>query len=276
MTLVERNVELFQHLALAGDESLAHPALVIGRMEYPELDLSKYIDWFERRGESLSSEFGAAEGVLDRIQILNRFVYEEEKFAPNTRDYYDPKNSYLNDVIERKLGIPITLAVIYMELARYLGLELKGIGFPGHFLIGNFQDMTFYIDAFHFGEILLRADCEERFLQATGGRAQFSDVFLKPASKVEVLARMLANLKNIFVEQRRFDRAVETLNWTIAIQPQVSLHFRDRGILLARIECPDAALKDLEYYLEHSMGATERQQVEDLVVALRNNRKTIH
>ncbi len=269
-------MELFQHLALSGDESLAHSALVIARQEYPSLDLSKYLDWFGMRGERLSAGLAATEGVVERIQILNRFLYEEEKFAPNTRDYHDPKNSYLNDVIERKLGIPVTLAVIYMELARYLKLELRGVGFPGHFLIRNSEGMTFYIDAFHFGEILLRADCEGRFLQATGGRIPFRDVFLQPASKVEILARMLANLKNIFVEQRRFDRAVETLNWTIAIQPEVPLHFRDRGILLARMECADAALKDLEHYLEHSTGATERQQIEDLVVVLRNNRNTIH
>jgi regulator of sirC expression with transglutaminase-like and TPR domain len=273
---VDKNLELFQRLALSGDERLAHPALVIARMEYPALDLSKYLDWFEAEGQRLASGTDASEGVIEKVQRLNRLLYEEHKFNPDTRDYYDPKNSYLNDVIERKLGIPITLSVVYMELARYLGLNLRGIRFPQHFLVRNSETLVFYIDAFHFGEILLRSDCESRFAQATGGQIPFSDEYLQPSSKVEILSRMLSNLKNIFIEQQRFERAVDTLNWTIAIESEVPIHFRDRGILLARLQCPDAALKDLEQYLKYSPKGSERHQIEDLVLALRGNKTTIH
>lgn len=273
---MDKNVALFQHLALTGDDRLAHSALAIARLEYPDLDLSVYLDWFKRQGEQLSSGCQTTESVIDRVQNLNRFFYEDKRFAPNTQDYYDPKNSYLNDVIQRRLGIPISLAVVYMELARYLNLELQGVGFPGHFLVRNSQTLVFYIDPFHFGDILIRSDCESRFADATGGHLPFSDTYLEPASKIEVLARMLANLKNIFIQQQRFDRAVETLNWTIAIQPEMPLHFRDRGILLARMECPEAALKDLEHYLGHSATPQERQQVQELVSCLRVKKTTIH
>ncbi|MBI4457029.1 MAG: transglutaminase family protein [Acidobacteria bacterium] len=273
---MDRNLELFQHLALSPGETLAHPTLVIARFEYPTLDLARYLDWFEKQGEHLSIAYRATDSVIDRIEILNQFFYQEERFRPNHRDYYDPKNSYLNDVIERKLGIPISLAIVYIELARYLHLTLQGVGFPGHFLIRNAQTVVFYIDAFQFGQILLRSDCESRFAEDTGGRLPFSDDYLKPASKVEVLARILINLKNIFVKQNCFDRAVEMLNWAIAIQPEMKLYFRDRGLLLARMECPEAAAKDLEHYLDHTALREEQEQIEDLLVALRRSRTTIH
>ncbi|MBI3941010.1 MAG: tetratricopeptide repeat protein [Acidobacteria bacterium] len=273
---MDRNLALFQHLALSPGDNLAHAALAAARLEYPDLDLSRYLEWFDRQGAVLAALTQANRSVVDRIYGLNDFFYKQEGFTPNTQDYYDPRNSYLNDVIERRTGIPISLAITYMELARHLSLKLQGVGFPGHFLIRNAQTTVFYIDAFQFGQILLREDCESRFTETTGGHLAFSDEYLKPASEVEILVRMLGNLKNIFVRQNRPDRAVETLNWIIAIQPETPLHFRDRGLLLARVAYPEAAVKDLQHYLDCSPFAQERPQIESLLTTLRSSRTTVH
>ncbi|MBI2821865.1 MAG: tetratricopeptide repeat protein [Acidobacteria bacterium] len=273
---MDRNLELFQRLALSTGTSLAHAALFISRLEYPDLDLSRYLDWFERQGSELARMSHPGGSVVDRIQVLNLFIYAEHGFRPNTENYYDPKNSYLNDVIERRLGIPISLAVVYIELARYLNLELEGVAFPWHFLIRNMQTRVFYIDAFDYGQILSREDCENRFVEATQGHLTFNDDYLRPASKIEVLVRMLGNLKNVFVKQDRLDRAVEALNWAIAVQPDTILQFRDRGLLLARMEYPEAAMADLQHYLDHQQHPEEREKIAELLQALRGRRTTIH
>ena len=273
---VDRNLQLFQQLALSPGVSLAHAALCLARLEYPRLDLSHCLEWLKRKGAALSATYRSEESVVDRIQRLNLFLYQQEGFRPNIENYYDPRNSYLNDVIERKLGIPISLAILYMDLACCLHLKLNGVGFPGHFLIRNTETAVFYIDPFHSGQILLREDCESRFREATGGHLPFSDEHLRSASKVQILIRMLGNLWNIFAKQNRLDRAIEVLNWAIAIQPEAPVHFRDRGLLLARMECPEVALKDLQYYLESLPLTTERAQIERLIQTLRGGRTTIH
>ena len=269
-----RNLELFQHLALSPGGGLAHPALCIARFEYPELDLSRYLEWFEKEGRQLAVACSPSDAVADRLRAVNQFVYERNGFRPNLEDYDDPRNSFLNDVIERRLGIPISLAVVYIELASYAGLELKGVGFPGHFLVRVQPGM--FVDPFHFGEILERGDCERLFQAATGGQVPFRDNYLKPASKTEVLARMLANLRNIFIKQEKLERAVEILNWAVAIQPDTPIHYRDRGILLARLECPHAAVKDLEHYLSCSVSRSERAEIQKLLVSLRGSKTVVH
>src|SRR5437899_3280203 len=181
------------------DVDLAEASLLIAGEEYPDLDPVRYLARLDELGSALRHEAGGARGE-DAVAALNRLLFQVEGFRGNTEDYYDPRNSFLNDVLDRRTGIPITLSLIYMEVGKRLGLSLEGVGMPGHFLVKCLPEgLEIFIDPFHQGEILLEEGCKKRLMEIYGNDFQFKRSFLDSVGKRQILSRMLTNLKGIYL-----------------------------------------------------------------------------
>ncbi len=239
---------------------LAKAALVIARIEYPTLDAAPSIDTLDRLGERAAARLGgaAAVSVRSRIATLNGFLFEEEHFAGNRAHYMDFRNSLLNVVLGRRLGIPITLALVYMEVARRAGMDVEGIAFPGHFLmrvpLGAREDelQALVLDPFHAGTEMDDAACQRLLgthLGQLGEELPFDRTLLKPCSSRQMLARMLNNLKRIYVEVRSFPQAKAATDLLLVLDPMLHAERRDRGLLAYHLDDYAGALRDLEDYL---------------------------
>jgi regulator of sirC expression with transglutaminase-like and TPR domain len=204
--MLPADLTLFSHVASRPEEELdlAQAALLIAEPEYPSLDVARYLEAIDRLGVAarrfLDSPHHAEEPPLRRI---TRFLHGQQGFHGNAQDYYDPKNSFLNEVLDRKTGIPITLAVVVVEVAHRAGVEAWGVGFPGHFLVrGRVADRPIFIDPFN-GNLLDSASLRELHQRATGQNREPDPRLLEPVSKRAILTRMLMNLRTIY--QQRSD-----------------------------------------------------------------------
>jgi len=199
----------------AGPESdvdLVEAALLIAAHEYPELDVLAYQARMDRIAATLKGRLRRDIGPAESIVALNRYLFEELGFRGNASDYYDPRNSFLNEVLDRKLGIPITLAVIYIEVGRHIGLALHGVSFPGHFLVKcPARDGVIVLDPCARGASLSLEDLQQRLRALRGGAAPPADIaqrMLAAAGKKDILSRMLRNLKGVYLQRRDFSRAL--------------------------------------------------------------------
>jgi regulator of sirC expression with transglutaminase-like and TPR domain len=236
-------------------EALAPAALAIAGVEYPALDAAPYILRLERMGEAAAGRLhwndGAPASVL--IATLNAYLYEELGFSGNRDHYDDPRNSFLNEVLDRRLGIPISLAIVYLEIGRRAGLRLEGVNFPGHFLVrapagpGDMEDVI--VDPFHAGARLSEVDCRHLLRQHVGEEAAFDHALLASATRQQIVVRMLVNLKRLYVRMRSFPQARAIADLLLAVDPSALTDLRDRGLLAYHMEDFAAALKDLEAYL---------------------------
>jgi len=237
-----------------GDE-LAPAALAIARIEYPSLDSRGYLDALERMGEEAAGRVARA-GVRgqDAIRVLNEYLYDEQRFTGNRDRYDDPRNSFLNVV----LGIPITLAVVYLEVARRAGVQVTGVNFPGHFLLRaadeharmHYSGDFVIVDPFHGGALLSELDCREMLRQHVGDEAAFDTGLLQPATRREIVVRMLVNLKRLYVRMRSFPQARFVADLLLTVDPTAVSELRDRGLLAYHLQDFGAALRDLENYLQ--------------------------
>ena len=232
-------------------EALAPAALAIARVEYPALDPAPYLQRLERMGE-------AAEGRLQRqdsrdtaaqIATLNAYLFEELGFSGNREHYDDPRNSFLNEVLDRRLGIPISLAVVYLEIGRRAGLRLEGVNFPGHFLVRVHAEEDAIVDPFHAGAQLSEVDCRQLLRQHLGEEAAFDRGLLATATRQHIVVRMLVNLKRLYVRMRSFPQARAVADLLLAVDPSALAELRDRGLLAYHMEDFASALRDLEAYL---------------------------
>ncbi len=245
---------------------LGKAALLIAKEEYPDLDVPCYVDRLDALADRFQRRASSDCGVL----ALNTYLFGEAGFAGNTESYYDPRNSFLNEVLDRRLGIPITLATLYMEIARRVGVRVEGIGLPGHFLLRYAgPEGTFYIDAFNRGEFLSEDDCRLRFREVNDRDLRFRPEFLQAVTKRQMLTRMLCNLKGIYIQAGDWCRAVSATERILLLNPEASGEMRDRGLLYFRLECFRTALGDLESYLEREPTASDAPQVQAHVQALR-------
>ena len=253
-------------IALPDDRiDLAEAALRIAALEYPKLDLSRWlreIDAIAARVDALATSTRAR----DRAEAVDVVLFEELGFRGNVDAYYDPKNSFLNDVIERRTGIPITLSVLYIEVSRRAGLDVRGIGFPGHFLVGWQQEdgSVEIVDPFNSGARLRREDCAT-MLAATGADRERLDAHLEFVTNRHILSRMLTNLKLIYLQGGNFDRALEAIERLLQLDPTTSNEKRDRG--LVRLQLGDAvgALRDLVRYAEEPLDPNEADVVRNAI-----------
>jgi regulator of sirC expression with transglutaminase-like and TPR domain len=249
---------------------LAEACLMIAQDAYPSLQVEHYLGEIERLALRLRARTPQAAAAEERIVALNELLFDDLGYRGNAREYYDPRNSYLNEVIDRRTGIPITLSVLYMELGRRVGLPLEGVSFPGHFLVRvQVRGGTLVLDPFSGGvpqsEAELRSRLKRVIPQDVAPEVPVEelplDQFLEPASKRQILTRVLRNLKGIYRETDRPERLLEVLNRMLVLAPQATAELRDRGYVYQRLECWQPALKDLTEYLEREPDAADLDEV---------------
>ena len=248
---------------------LAEASLLIAGEEYPGLDPAPYLGRLDELGAHLRRRAGDA-GADALVPELNRLLFEEEGFRGNTVDYYDPRNSFLNDVLDRRTGIPISLSTVYMEVARRAGLALDGVGLPGHFVVRVSAAATpVLVDPFHGGALLSLEDCQRRLDRIYSGRLRLGPAMLAPCSRKAILGRMLRNLKGIYVKAGDYVRALRAVEMLRSLDPESADELRDRGVLYAALDCFAAAAADLEAYLALRPQCAEAPQLAAKAAELR-------
>jgi regulator of sirC expression with transglutaminase-like and TPR domain len=244
--------DLERALNSAGSDLLP-AALAVARVEYPSLDTAPYLAAVDQMGINAAARLrGVTGGPAAAVAALNEYLYEEEGFSGNRDSYDDPRNSLLNEVIDRRIGIPISLAVVYMEVAARAGLRVIGVNFPGHFLLragGEMPGEDLIIDPFHGGALLSEFDCRQMLRNHVGDDAAFDASLLAPATRHDIIVRMLVNLKRLYVKMRSFPQARFVSTLLLSVDPSGFGELRDRGLLAYHLEDFSSALKDLEEYL---------------------------
>jgi len=267
-------------IALPDDAiDLGQAALLIARQEYPDLEVGAYLARLDDMAGAIRSRLRGGEGFTSLIAHLNRFLFEEMGFRGNQTEYNDPRNSFLNDVLDRRVGIPISLSTVYLEVAKRIDCPLAGVAFPGHFLVryvGQGAPVEVLIDPFNRGVILTEEECRRRLEQMYGGRIPYRPEFLKRARNREILERMLNNLKAIYESQRDYHRALRIQELILCIHPGNPVLMRDRGLLHHRMALLEQAARDLEAYVEavpeaHDIGVVRERLAELQRLAPRMN-----
>jgi regulator of sirC expression with transglutaminase-like and TPR domain len=256
---------------------LARACLMIAQDAYPDLVVDRYLGDIERMAMRVRGQLRDGGNAEERVVALNEFLFDDLGYVGNTEDYYDPRNSYLNEVIERRTGIPITLAILYMEVGRRVGLPLAGVSFPGHFLVRlKLRRGVVVLDPFSGGVPVSEEELRERLKRVIPQSASDDlpvsalplEQFLEPATNRQILARLLRNLKGIYRDTGKPERMLEVLNRMLLVAPEASAELRDRGFVYHRLECYRAALQDLRDYVEREPDAPDGDEVRARVVEL--------
>jgi regulator of sirC expression with transglutaminase-like and TPR domain len=252
-------------------------ALAIAEEEYPRLDTEEYLVRLDRLAERVRRKAPASGRTVMALHALRKVLFEEEGLQGNEAEYGDPRNSFLNDVLDRRLGIPISLSVVYMEVARRIGLTLAGVGFPGHFLAKHVSatGTEFFVDAFNGGELLSADECVARYRARTGGR-DLDRRYLDAVAPRQILARMLHNLKRSYLERKDDVRAYWVLDRLLLLAPGQLETLRDRGLVSARLGVAAAAERDLESYLSGAPAATDAADVRRVLADVRRRRPLVN
>jgi|CXWL01.1.fsa_nt_gi regulator of sirC expression with transglutaminase-like and TPR domain len=280
MTLTRR--ELGDGLLVASNApggSVAPAALVIARLEYPHLDAERYVAMLDGLGdgarrwvETRTADLGDS-STLACIKAFNEYLFTEQGFHGNQERYDDPRNSCLNEVLDRRTGIPLTLSLVYMEVGRRAGLRIDGVNFPGHFLVrcpevGRRGRAGLIVDPFRGGALLSEDDCRILLEKHVGEDVAFSRSLLSPATRPQIVVRMLLNLKRLYVHMRSFPQAREVTEMLLVMTPSALSELRDRGLLAYHLNDVTGALRDLQTYLKLSsmseMDKHEREEYEQI------------
>jgi regulator of sirC expression with transglutaminase-like and TPR domain len=254
---------------------VAAAALVIARIEYPRLDPGRYLARLDLMGAAARDAVerhttAASDGApLSCIQAINHYLFDELRFVGNRDKYDDPRNSCLNEVLDRRTGIPITMSLVYMEVARRAGLPIDGVNFPGHFLVrcssaSPAKGIGHIIDPFHGGALLSESKCRVLLQQHVGPEVAFSASLLAPATRLQIIVRMLLNLKRLYVHMRSFPQARAVTELLVAMTPSALNELRDRGLLAYHLNDVTGALRDLQMYLKLApMAEMDREEREE-------------
>jgi regulator of sirC expression with transglutaminase-like and TPR domain len=252
---------------------LDRAALIIARTEYPDLDVEHYLQRLDQLAGRVKARLPRVADPGDTIAALNAVLFEEEGFRGNRENYYDPRNSFLNDVLERKRGIPITLALVYMEVARRTGFPLFGVGMPGHFLLKHY-DVEGYeklIDAFNNGAVVSQRECQNRLDEIYSGQLPLQPEFLLSVTRRQMLTRILNNLKNVYMGARNFRKTLEVVDLICAIYPRSPEDVKQRALLRYNVGQVRGALDDLEEYLKMSPDASDAEEIRHTVLSIRRS-----
>jgi regulator of sirC expression with transglutaminase-like and TPR domain len=267
-------IETFSFFAspsIADEEiDLLRAALVIARTEYRDLEIEAYaarVDELAHRTAALVPDLHPQRTV----PALNHVLFDEARLRGNRDDYYDPRNSFLNDVLDRGLGIPITLSVIYMEVARRIGFPLAGIGMPGHFLLKHCSDdgQEMLIDCFNRGDILSRQECQRRLDEIYSGEMALRSEFLHPISPRQILTRMLNNLKTVYLSTRNFRKALPIADLLLLLYPRSPEDLKQRALLRYSMNLSRLAVEDLDDYLQLSPAGSDAADVRQMSLSIR-------
>jgi len=262
--------QAFIATARLSDEAidLARASLAIATLEYLDLDPQRELGLLDSLASVVAKRLGQNRDPLAAANGLSEYLFDEVGFRGNREDYYDARNSYLNDVLRRRLGIPITLSLVYIEVAKRVGAPFVGIGMPGHFLVRHREVADLFIDPFHGGILLSKDECAARLRQVAGDTLTWSDAHLSPVSNREFLARMVRNLKASYARVKDLERALRMIEWLIAFDPAIAAELRDRGLVQYHLGRRDDALRDLRAYLDKDPDAADAADVRRLVTLL--------
>jgi regulator of sirC expression with transglutaminase-like and TPR domain len=254
-----------------GKINLALAALLVAREEYPQLPVDRYLVRLDLLAEETRDRLNGETAPLLVLQELLNTLYQRHDFRGNREAYYDPRNSFLNDVLDRGLGIPLTLAIVMLEVGWRLGLPLEGVNFPGHFLVrfrGDAVDLL--LDPYDGGALRFQDQAQELLDRIYGGMIRVHDSFLKTAQRQEMLVRLLTNLKSLYLNVGDDPRALAAVERILLVRPSVPTETRDRGVILARMGNTTEALEALEAYLTAVPEAGDAERIREMAEGLRN------
>ena len=261
-----RSRKTFHQLVTLPDAAipLAEAALIMACEEYPQLELSPYLDLLDRIADAVKQKLSHADSPTHTTEKINTVLFDIYEFRGNTEDYYDPRNSFFNDVLDRRVGIPITLSTVYIEVSKRLAIPIAGVGMPGHFIV-KYADPReeFFVDPYNRGEILTRDDCRAKLSERYGDAVEFNDSMLARATNRQILWRMLNNLKDIYVKGHAIDKCLLIVDMMLMVDSEDLNQFRDRGLLRMQLRQFDGAGRDLEHYLQHAQNAQDREEIEN-------------
>jgi regulator of sirC expression with transglutaminase-like and TPR domain len=268
-----RSRRAFQKIAALDEASfpLDRASLALALEEYPDLDIQTYLrrlDTLAARAEVL---IGIDRNAINIIESINEILFVQEGLRGNEDDYYNPLNSFLNGVLDHRLGIPISLSVIYIEVARRISFPIDGIGFPGHFLIKHTtKKQDIIIDAFNHGRILTLNDCQELLDKVHEGEVLMNAAYFKPMEKRAIITRMLYNLKDIYIQKEQYYKVLSMIEKILILNPGIPSEIRDRGLFCMQLGFFANALADLELYLNRSLAPEDSSHIQKDIKILRN------
>ena len=256
---------------------LAEAALLIAKEEYPTLEVGRYLSSLDAMAAEIRDRVGCAEDPHRLISGLGDYLFREQGFRGNADDYYDPRNSFLNDVLDRRTGIPITLSTLYMEVGRRLGVRLHGVGMPGHFLVKYVgPDEEIVIDPFNGGAIVSSADCQRILDRTYKGKLAFEPRFLAALGTRQILVRMLNNLKAIYFNTQAYAKALSVVERLLILEPEAPTGIRDRGLLLSQLKRYPEAMAELGQYLKLAPAAEDAQAIRDHLRSIRQRESSLN
>lgn len=236
-------------------------------LEYPDLDVEEYIKKINHIGKSLKETISDVRNPTYLISMLNEHLFENLGYSGDDDDYYDPKNNFLNEVIDKKTGLPITISILYAEIAKFIGLDLKIVGFPSHVLVKYNEEMI--LDPFYDGRLLDIDDLQDILDTNFGGQLEFQPEFLDEVKPEQILIRLARNLKNSYVQSFVYDKAIRCVNMVLAMEEESPEDIRDKGILEERILNYEIALKYLNKYLELNPNAEDVDYILELIRSIK-------
>lgn len=265
------DLQEFSDIVALPDENidLARTALLIARVEYPELDVDKQLGLLDSLAAVASRRIGSETDPMCSVNRLSEYLFDEVGFLGNEENYYDPRNSFLNEVLSRRLGIPISLSLVCIEAGRRAGVPLVAIGMPGHLLIRHRDLSDWFVDPYSGGVLVSKEECAQRLIDISENRLRWNSRYIAPISNREFIARMLRNLKGIYLDQKDYPRALNMLDRLVVMQPEAEQELRDRGVVHYRLEQYEDALDDFESYLDVSAPAQDTKSVQRLVGQIR-------
>jgi regulator of sirC expression with transglutaminase-like and TPR domain len=255
---------------------LAEAALLVACEEYPQLPVQAYLERIDEMAQSARVPIGRASTLLGRVRALNAYLFEEQGFHGNNDDYYDPRNSFLNDVLDRRTGIPVTLSAVYIEVGRRCGLEVEGVSLPGHFIVRVRECGSQLVDPFHAGALLSHDECQARLDRIFAGRMRLDPAMLAPCDGRALLARMLRNLKVIYVKAQDYPRALNVLDRLVELEPASAEERRERGLVYAAMDCYGLAVADIEKSLELAPAGPEADPLRARLLELRRKQALVN
>lgn len=252
---------------------LLRAALTFARIDDPQLDIEHYVRRVDALAKRVAAKIQDPDDPVQMIAALNEVLFQEEVFRGNSVDYYSPRNSFLQHVLDRQLGIPISLALVYMEVARRISFSLYGVGMPGHFLLKHYDvdGHAILIDAFERGSIVTEDDCRRKLDSIYSGQVALQPEFLLAVTRRQMLTRMLNNLRSVYLSQRDFRRAVQVVDLILVIYPRSPEDVKQRAVLRYNLDDYRGALNDFEEYVKMSPDASDAEEIKQTALSLRRS-----
>ncbi len=256
-----------------GQIDLTRAALLIAAPEYPDLDIAVETAALDSMAKVVGRRIEADAEPLTAVNALSEYLFDELGFEGNRNDYYDPRNSFLNEVLTLRVGIPILLSLLYIEVGRRVGVPLVGVGLPYHFMVKHPDVDDLLVDPFSGGILLSIDECAERLRERSDGSVQWDDRFLIPVTGREFIARILRNLKAIYLHKSDFAHALQTLDRLLIVRPNAVHDMRDRGLVHYRLGNFPEALEDLDGYMVSGVAGNDISNVQEVIKTIKRSQK---